>query len=195
MIGKTFLIALLLACSLFAQPNNCTGWHDTSTILGWKADSIKFGTPMAGYANDLKALICMFKDTTRPGFNIDSIKGIYGYQRGLIVVNGSGKVDTTWRNLVIADTFSTLPGDTAGKWINNGFRTTTDHPSTTENWASGLIDSSSVTGFAVCTTPVTPFYAPVFRAFIKGLTGNCTARWIKVRLQWQERQYIPVRGQ
>jgi hypothetical protein len=196
---KRLIKALFLAlcCSVFAyaQNNNCTMYQDTCTITKWKADSIRFGTPVTIYNNDLKALICMFTDTTLPGYNIDSVKGVYGYQRGLIVINRAGKVDTSWRNLVIADSFSTLPSDTAGKWISNSFRTTTDHTTSYENWTSGLMDTSTVTGFAVCSAPVIPWYAPLCRPFVKGLTGNCTARWIKVRMQWQERKYIPVRAQ
>ena len=195
MVNKLILSRLIAAFALTAQPGNYTGWHDTTTILKWKADSLKFGTPIVGYANDLKALMVMFCDTTLPGFYRDSIKGVYGYQRGLVVVNKVGKVDTTWRNLVIADTFSTLPGDTAGKWLNNKQVTITDHTSSYENWLTGQMDTTYVTGFAVCSTPVIPWYAPLMRAFVKGLSGNATARWITVRLQWQERQYIPVRGQ
>ena len=201
---RNFLTGLLFwalvagACIFPAhgQPSNCTNWQDTCTIMNWRADSLKYGTAITAGANLNKALLCMFDDTANAGYKLDTVKGRYGYQRGFIVVNGSGTVDTTWRSLVVVDSFSTLPADTAGKWVSKSTATTMDPSTGQENWVSKMMDSSYVTGFVVCSAPITPWYAPVLRAWVQGLSGNRAATsWIKVRLQWQELKYTPVRQQ
>jgi hypothetical protein len=195
--GLIFWAMIAVACvfPVHAQPGNNTGWQDTCTILNWKADSLKYGTAITAGTNLNKAMICMFSDTNQLGLVIDTVKGRYGYQRGFIVVNAVGKIDTTWCPLVVVDSFSTLPADTAGKWISKATMKTTDSASCKELWSSRMMDSLYVTGFVVCAAPVTPLHAPILRAWVQGLSGNRTNAWVKVRLQWQELKYIPVRQQ
>jgi hypothetical protein len=195
-MASKLIIALLIAVSaLMAQSGNYTGWQDTSTILNWKADSLKYGNVTWLGENENKALLCMFNDTNSAAYATDSAKGRYGYQRGFIVINASGKQDTSWRSLVCVDTFSTQAADTAGKWISKSKVTLTDPTTGQETWVSKLMDSSSVTGFAVATAPFSPAYAPLVRPWVQGLTGNRIGGWVKVRLQFQERRYTSVRNQ
>jgi hypothetical protein len=131
MASKLIIALLIAAGALMAQSGNYTGWQDTSTILTWKADSLKYGNVTWLGENENKALLCMFNDTNKVGgaylgFNQDTIKGRYGYQRGLIVINANGKQDTSWRSLVVLDSFSTLPADTAGKWVSKATATLSD---------------------------------------------------------------------
>jgi hypothetical protein len=195
MASKLIIALLIAAGALMAQSGNYTGWQDTSTILNWKADSLKYGNVTWLGENENKALLCMFKDTNHVGYAADTVKGRYGYQRGLIVINASGKQDTTWRSLVVLDSFSTLPADTAGKWVSNATATVTDPTTGQETWVSKMLDTSYVTGFAVASAPFSPAYAPLVRPWVQGLTGNRTNGWIKVRLQFQERRYTSVRNQ
>ena len=93
-------------------------------------------------ANENKVAMVLFDDTNVAGYAKDTVKFRYGYRRGFVVVNSIGRADTTWRNLVLLDTVSTLPADTAGKWISKFTVQGTDTATGYEFWKKGLMDSS-----------------------------------------------------
>ena len=141
-------------------------------------------------------MICQANDTNSAGAAADSMKFVYGYQRGLITVNANNKPDTTWRKLVIADTFSTQAADTGGKWLSKSSTSVTDIATGQEEWSARMLDSSGVAGFTVAEAPICPAYSPIVRYFIKGITpnGNRFGGWIKVRMLLQARVYMNTHG-
>jgi hypothetical protein len=194
MINKLLLFVSLCFVGSFAQMNS-TNNQNISVINNFNADSLKFGDVIDFSANENKVAMVLFNDTNIAGYAKDTVKFRYGYRRGFVVVNSLGRADTTWRNLVLLDSVSTLPADTAGKWISKFTVQGTDTATGYEFWKKGLMDSSWVTGYVTATTPFTPAWASLAQLWIQGLSGNRTNAWIKVKLQWIERKFINVRQQ
>jgi hypothetical protein len=186
------LILALLSLPVMAEYNS-TAIQDITTTLNFRADSIRYSDVIQWSANENKSLMVLFNDTNAPGAGVDTVKFHYGYQRGFTTINSNGKLDTTWRNLVALDTVSTLPADTAGKWINNTNIVGTDKTTGYESVTKGLMDTSYVTGYTVVESSFSPKWSGLARGWVKGLTGNSTLGWIKLKLHWAERPFMNVR--
>ena len=202
-IGAAFWALISFVVIAHAQLGNYTGYSDTSAygfcrdITKFKADSLRYSNPVWLGNAENKIMVCMVADTNGGGRVTDSIKMVYGYQRGVIVKNKSGNCDTTWRTLVVLDTISTQPGDTAGHWLSKVKYTTTDPTTGQENWTGRYMDSSYATGYIVSTAPVTPVYAPLCRYWVKGIApnGNRQAGAAHlVRMILQARLYVNTHG-
>jgi hypothetical protein len=202
---RTFLTILFsgLLSLAVAQPGNYTGYSDTSAygflreITKFKADSLRYSNPVWLGNTENKIVVCMVADTNGGGRVTDSIKMVYGYQRGVIVKNSAGKCDTSWRTLIVLDTISTQPGDTAGHWLSSVKFTTTDMTTGQETWVSRYMDSSYVSGYIVASTPITPCYAPLARFWVKGIASNGNRRsggFFLVRMIMQSRLYVNTHG-
>jgi len=191
---KCIAFVLLAAVSLMAaqvMPSNYTGWSDTCSFQSFKKDSLAYGPAFPSSAAENKVLMFMANDSTNAGFSGDSVKVAVGYQRGYIVMNSSGKIDTSWRGIVIADTFDCL---TAANFLIPTAFTTQDSSTFYENMATGKIDTSYVTGFAVLSVPIIPIWSPIIRPVVKGLTGNKVGQYLKFWFLLQQRAYSTVRG-
>jgi hypothetical protein len=190
---KSLFLAILALPLMISAEYNSTAIQNIKVINKFKADSLKIcDTAWEWSANENKTILVLFNDTNNTGFETDTVKFKYGYQRGFTTVNSLGKIDTTWRSLVTVDSVSTLPTDTAGKWIcntNYGSIDTLGY----ENMRSGMMDTSGVTGYAVAEHAVCPNWSGLVRLWAKGLTGNSTTNWIKLKLQLSERSFVSVR--
>lgn len=192
---RSMLILLVFVSSLLAQ-FPYTNWEDTTTYTSFKADSLKFGNIVNLTSSSANALVCMVNDTNVAGYAADTAKLIFGYRLGRIVINASGKKDTSWDYKVRAGSFSTLPADTAGKWTTKALYTSVDSTTGDEIPLVGVMDTVHTTGFAVTCAKVNPCCgAALMQPWIMGLSGNRTNGWIKVRTQFTQLKYLPTRQQ
>jgi hypothetical protein len=188
-----FTLFLVLRPFLAPAEYNSTSIQNITTTTKFNADSIRFSDVIEWSANENKCLLILFNDTNNAGFKLDTVKFVYGYQRGFTTVNASGKLDSTWRELVATDTVSTLPADTAGKWISNSVIFGTDKATGYQEVTKGLMDTVGVSGYAVASSYFAPAWSGLARAWVKGLTGNMATGWIKLKIQWAERPFSNVR--
>jgi hypothetical protein len=57
------------------------------------------------------------------------------------------------------------------------------------------MDTIHVAGYAVVESSFSPKWSGLARAWVKGLTGNNANGWIKIKVQWVERVFDPVRNE
>jgi hypothetical protein len=190
---KKMLFLMLFLPFLAFSEYNSTSIQNITITTKFNADSIRYSDVIEWSANENKSILVLFNDTNNAGFFLDTVKFMYGYQRGFTTVNASGKLDTTWRELVATDTVSTLPADTAGKWISKSLVVGTDKTTGFQSATTGLMDTSSVSGYAVACSYFSPAWSGLARAWVKGLTGNMATGWIKLKIQWAERPFYNVR--
>jgi hypothetical protein len=194
---KAFILTLSAVFAICAAPLFNTGWQDTCTIADFKADSLKFGTVIAATGSYCNTMVILANDTSSAAYKTDSIKFKFGYRLGYQVINASGKLDTSWGYKVTVGQLSTLPADTAGKWINVDVFTTTDSTTGQELPLIGMMDTLKVTGFLSTKAAFTayPKTASYIQPWIKGIAGNKVTGWVKVRTQIIQNLFVPVRGQ
>ena len=190
---KLFLAMLTLAGYCFSAPlviNN-----DTTLFWSFKADSLKYGNVAEMTSASFNTICIGANDTNSSVYATDSIKFDYGVQFGSIVVNSLVKNDTAWSTFFYLGRFSTIPSDTAGKWVTPTNWITVDSTGSTGN-RSGVMDSSSVTGYAYTSAPFDqPYSCEFVRPWIKGVSGNRVGGWVKVRTQLKQLKYLPTRAQ
>ena len=194
---RAFLLVLFASLSAFSAPQFSTGWQDTNTYVNFRADSLKLGAVVnlnGGYCN---TLIIEANDTSTAGYAADSIKFKFGYRLGYSVINASGKLDTSWGYKVTVGQISTIPADTAGKWISHAIFTTTDSTTGQEIPLIGMMDTMLVAGFLTTEAAFTSFpkTAQYVQPWVMGLAGNKLGSFVKVRSQIMQAQWVPVRGQ
>lgn len=180
---KLFFV-LLLAAGAFAQSQlNYTGWGDTCDIDGFGYDSLKYSKWFELSRYEEGAVIIMADDTASDGFDNDSIKFHYGYQLAYLVLNSSGVVDTlVYPVRFIVDTFSVNNADTAKIGDTTGTLT-----SLVEDGIFGIIDTSSVSGYACTVMDFTPRWGVLVRFWFKGLTGNKQDAFVTLRVAYPRR--------
>lgn len=169
---RTFLLValfcLLAFSAVFGESVNFQGFGDTANIATFKADSLKYSKAFPLGDGEKLVVVALSSDTSAAGFASDSIKYAWGYQLGDIVLNASGRQDTTWRAAVAVDTMDlSSPGD---------------------------VDTSYVTGFAVQSRYVTPGWSVVLRFWCQGLTGNELGTFLRQRFALVKRDYQAVRS-
>lgn len=161
---KTFLFVLASVAVSFGQ-FNFSGYKDTVAVAGFKGTAT--GTTRAfelSRYEDLR-VSAMANDTVEPGYDSDSAHFFWGVQVGDIVINTSGRRDTTWLDKFIVDTFNIL---TAGNLVPPAY--TLDSASLAPHRV--FIDTLNVTGFAIQSRRINPPSWPIFRFFYTGLAGN-----------------------
>jgi hypothetical protein len=187
---KSIALLALLAVISAAQAQNWTGAYDTSTITSFKADSIKYGK-VALMERENQMFVYATNDTNAAGFANDSCAFKCGYRRGAVILNSSGKLDTTWRSIVWLDSLK-LTGATT-KIITATSSASFDSATCSENYVPGMIDTLWVSGYAVLTCPFAPIWSPLIQPVIKGLSDNRVGGWVKVFVTYLRRQYQNVR--
>lgn len=195
---KSLFILLIAAISILAAPGSVyNNTEDTSLVASFNADSLKYGNVASLSSASGCNLIVGADDTTSAGFVSDSLKFYYGVQFGSVVVNSNVKRDTAWSPLLRVGTFSTLPADTANKWLNSGNQFVIDTTTGEFSYsADGVMDSSNVTGYIYLQHRFSVSYPCEFaRPWVQGLSGNLTGELVKVRLQLKQLNYLPTRQQ
>lgn len=185
------LILLLLTVNLWAAnesgPLNYTGFGDTTQIHSFKADSLKYSGVFRLSAFENISFQVLVNDTSRAGFQGDSVNFFYFLERGLLTINKLGKPDTIWSPVpIIIDSVNML---VAGNFARSFSVVGTDG-----NYTEVLkeLDTTSVTGYAVNERVITPAWAVLGRVGFKGLTGNKTGRFLDLRFGINRREYISV---
>jgi hypothetical protein len=176
---KKLLVILLCAGAIVAQTENYNGWNDTSQIVNFKADSMKYSKVFLLSQNENLRIDMMADDSSATGYASDSVKFYWGIQLGHPTLNGtgSGTKDTFWSNeLITLDTFNmrvTTNAATAYRLV--------DSTGTYTN-APQSHDTLSVTGFAVQSRQFSPAWDVYFRVWLKGLTLNKVGKWVECRV-------------
>lgn len=169
------VVLFLMATLAFSQIENWKGYLDTTIIWCKDTTAIKYSKtyPLTGCV--AISLVTMANDTTAAGLSADSTSFIYGIQTGAPVINGSGALDTVWGSL---DTLDSLSATMYGTVCGTGrYSVSTDLA--TEVW--GLVDTSTVTGYAYQVRPVRPYnWSPLLRAWYLGKTGTRLAKPTKI---------------
>jgi hypothetical protein len=167
---------IVLAAGLFAQTENYAGWGDTSVLTTFRADSLKYSRAFLLSQYENLRVDFMVNDTDAAGFVSDSVKAYWGIQTGHPCLNSSGVVDTVWNHdLVIADTIDLLTTTNAGpKYF--AMDSAGNYANTRKS-----IDTTNVTGFAVQSRNISPYWDVYVRCFAKGLTGNNKGSMLSAR--------------
>ena len=185
------IVILLFAINLCkSEVLNYNGFlADTTSITDFSADSLKYGDPfvLSNYENT--RITVAFDDTSSAGFASDSVKFYYFIQFGAPILNSSGKLDTTWdNNPIIIDTVDML---TAANFTTTYSALLSDG---TYLETMGIIDSSSVSGYAVSSHCFPLAWNVWARVGVKGLTGNNVDSFIKLRIDRLARVGVKTKG-
>lgn len=185
----SIFILLALAVFAFSQVGNWKGYLDTTIIWCKDTTAIKYSKTYPITEIAALSLVTMANDTTAAGLSADSTSLIYGFQTGAQVMNASGAIDTAWGPL---DTLDSLSAALYGTVCGTGrYSVTTDL--TTETW--GLVDTSTVTGYAYQLRPVRPYnWSPLIRAWYLGKTGTRLAKPTKIVSNFQSMVGVPVKA-
>lgn len=170
---------------------NYNGFGDTVDVRTFRADSVRF-TPAFDLSKwENLRITLMMNDTAAAGFASDSIKAIWGIQTGRVVYNGSGVLDTAWEPIrLIADTFDLVTEKTIGPAY--ALISAADG---SYSEVHSLVDTSTVTGFAVQSKAISPAWDVLGRCWLIGVAGNKKASFIKTRFVLSRRVYTNTRGQ
>jgi len=185
---KSILLVLLIAGIVAAQ-FNYSGYRDTVAVTAFNADSS--GVTRAFELSQFENLRvhAMANDTSSAGYDGDSIQFQWGIQLGDIVINSSAKRDTTWLEKILVDTFDIM---TAGNLVAPV--KTTDSLGFVGQ-ARLFIDTSNVTGYAIQSRAVVPYWAPIFRFWYAGIGDNITGSYVRLIFGQTRRQYSVVHNQ
>lgn len=192
---KLLVSILVIVSACFSQEYNWSGLRDSAVITGFSADSFRVtkAFPFTNYEN--KDLLLMWDDTANAGRASDSMHCEVGYQMGTPFVGFSGSLDTIWSNGIVLDTINST---TASKRYN---------PSSygdATNWAlnraleisvrpGGQIDTTLDTASSGALIPILPFWAPLCRFYIKGLSDNAGTAML-CRMYLVQRGWANVRN-
>jgi hypothetical protein len=159
------LILVLAAISFLYSQNTITtnhkGFLDTakiSTILGTTTTFYTKALPLTD-GEDLRTLLKVYDPEA--GFAADSINLHWGYQTGCATLSYSGTIDTSWHFQVILDTMTSdsLGKKAAAKVDSTGALIR----------GKKMIDTSSVSGFAVQESWFVPEWNELIRYWVKGI--------------------------
>lgn len=172
---KFFLIVLSLTCMLFPDASdNSTGYTDTASIGGFKADSLKYGSVYKlGLYEDLDVDV-FANDTSAAGYASDSVSFTWGIQTGHYYLSASGEVKIKWNLRIQVDSFhiaSAIKKDTFAV-VDTNF-----------DWyyIKNIVDTTTDSYFAIQSDLVVPRWDVLFRTWYKGATGNKKGRFISLR--------------
>jgi hypothetical protein len=161
------LILILFNALVFSQPNY-SGYKDTVAVADFQGTGT--GTTRAFVLNYKKLRVsALADDTAETGYASDSIQFQWGIQTGNVLLNSSGKRDTTWQEKLVVDTFDIL---TAANLVAPTYLIDTVG---LENMYDLFIDTIGITGFAAQDVLIKHPLSPIFRFWYLGLDGNRTA--------------------
>jgi len=186
---RLLILIGILAAAAIAGPDNVSGYGDTSSVAGFRADSVKYSKwfSLSNYEN--LVAVCLTNDTGAEGFANDSVYFSWGIQYGDPVLNSNGKQDTAVRNaLVMIDSMHALSANFALKY--GSFDSTG-----TEALGLKGIDTNFVTGFMTQSRSIAPEWHAYCRFFAKGETGNNVSGFLRLRFAMVRRNYVLVRQQ
>lgn len=187
---KALICILSIVLVAFGQ-FNYSGYRDTTAVSSFNADStgVTKAFELSRYENI--RLIVFADDTSEAGYASDSIKFSWGIELGDVILNSSNVRDTTWQGRYIVDTFDILTA------ANSALKYSSLDSMGRYNKIRGFIDTSYVTGWAV--QDVEPFdyipWAPIFRFWYIGLTGNITGSYVKLMFGQSRRLHSNVHNQ
>ncbi len=190
---KSFALLLLIACwGISAQTSknkkvtNRTDWLDTS-IVSTTLDSAEIIYSDVFNLTNFEDCRIMLKvdDTSSAGFANDSIALILGYQTGSFTLNSSSTRDTSWDYEAALDTMLSAN-------LGSKPRAATDSVGILYR-SSGMIDTSSVSGYAIMQVWFIPEWNEVIRYFVEGYDGsNEKGSDLIIIIEQKRRHHIPV---
>lgn len=191
MINRVLILISVLCVFALAkdkQPNNWNGYQDSTNIIQFAADSLKYSDVFnfTDWADEIVSIV-KCDDTTTAGRGADSIQFFYGYQTGYFAHDSAGAYDTAWTDYVIIDTVDVDSFGVAryNSMTKNGVVT----------MAGGSVDTSSITGYASQVRAFTPLWGMYIRFFFKGMAGNNDNAYHDLKLDVRRRKYDPVRSE
>lgn len=200
MIKKIYLFILLIGVFYYSTQAqnivNYSGYKDTCNINTFRADSFKLTKAFDFTQNENKELKFIFDDSLHSGRANDSVAAEIGYELGSPTMSTTGVYCTTWTSPIVLDTINTL---TAGKRYDpDKYVAATAWPldRTTELNVrpKGMIDTTLGSASSCISLPIIPFWRPLVRFYVKGLTGNCNT-FIICRFDFTQRKFSSVRNQ
>lgn len=191
------LLSLFIVGAASAQIQLNFAGFDTANCLTFKADSFRVSKPFVFSNAENKLLVFIYDDTTQAGRVLDTLVAEVGYQMGAPVYNLLNKLDTVWTNTVALDTINSI---TASKRYNP------EKYGQAASWAlydqfetsirpHGQIDTTIGTSSSAIFLPINPQWSPYVRFYIKGLTGNSSAAFLKAKWVFLQRKWINTRNQ
>ena len=172
---KSIQFVLLLAGMVAAQ-YNYSGYRDTVAVSGFQSNGtgVTRAFELSRY-EDLR-VFALANDSSEAGYASDSIHFHWGIETGDIVINTSGKRDTTWLTRFVVDTFDIL---TAANLVEP-YKVISNAGAVTKTTL--FIDTVNVTGWAVQDRlpfgSLTDVWAPIFRFWYAGLGSNITGSYV-----------------
>lgn len=189
MVKKLLFLVALLAGLVSAETSmNWHGYIDTVKMPACSASVTVYSkTSLSLTDYDMVRIVLHVADTTTTGFASDSVNLIWGYQSYTLCLNSLGVVDTCFSPRVLVDTCRTaLYGSMAIKTLDaNGIAGT----------PTKSVDTSFCTGYAVQSRTFSPEWDVYYRLWVTGLTGNLTAKPIKLLFTNVRRLYRGSRAQ
>lgn len=192
---KKLILIILILSTINAKTfrdsilTNWNGYLDTTSISSALATgTIRYGSAFPLTDGENIRLICMVDDTAETGFADDSILFEWGIVVGNVVLNANNALDTSWKvvNPIVIDTMDV---DSFGNVRYSYFGTDGSYTTRTK-----LIDTTTVTGFAVEDVLISPEWSGLFKPFAKGLGGKQRlGKALKFRFAIIRRQYQQVR--
>jgi hypothetical protein len=189
MLTKILLLAFVTVSLGFSQ-DNFNGYKDTSNISGFRADSLKYSKVYELSKWENVRIDVMANDTATANLSADSTKFYWWIETGHPCLNASNQLDTFWTKVdpLVIDTFDiTTAGNRAITYRLLGTDGTYNGPSKT-------IDTATVSGFAVQSRAFTAEWDVWARIGHKGMTGNKTTTYIKLRDNMVRRAFIGTRN-
>jgi hypothetical protein len=191
-----FVVAVSSAVSAQINNVNWTGW-DTCKVTSFKTTSF-FTSKAFNFTNaENKLLVFVYDDTMNAARASDSMNCEIGYQLGAIIPNLEGSLDTTWTSTIVLDTVNSVTASAASKKYNPALY------GGTAGWAlgsddysvrgHGQIDTTVGTSSSAVIEPIQPFWAPLCRFYLKGLTDNA-GTVVKGKFIFLQRAYVNVRN-
>ncbi len=184
----SLLVALFASLSFSQVNSNWRGYGDTAQIAGFQGTGTVTSKAFNFTLGEQAKLIAMANDSASAGFASDAVKFFWGFQIGDIVINSSGKADTTWQGKTTVDTFDVT---TAGNMVVPINVMGADG---TYNTGLKFIDTLNVTGYAVQSRNVAADWGNLIRFWATGLSGNQPTTYVLLRFEMNRRAFISTRN-
>jgi hypothetical protein len=182
MFKKVLLsIGFIFVVSSFSQvrATNWFGTGDTAIVHGFNGtDTIYTKAFNLTDFEDLRAIL-KINDSSSSGFKNDSVHAQWGFQNGSIILNSNYTVDTVWNSRIVIDT---CKSDSFGV-KHLGRMDATGTITRTLN----MVDTSSITGWAVQDRWIVPEWSVLYRMWIEGMAGNKTVIPLKAEFEINRR--------
>jgi hypothetical protein len=177
-----------------AQTNlNWKGYGDTATINAMKGTAL-FVSKAFNMTNAENKLLCvLFDDTVNTGRKTDTVYASVGYQLGSPLVNIAGSYDTIWTNFIPLDTIDSRTA--AGKQYDPALGSTSMWTMGTDDLPvriHGSIDTTLGTTSSGLWCGFSPYWSPLIRFYMKGITGNQATTYVKGKFVFIQRAYIKI---